>query len=280
MSQPGEPGRIAFLTGCGRSGTTILGRLINAAPSVRYLNDQFDLWIGPFPRCDAWGLHPDARESGPIELTEADADPAGIDAFWRGIEAERGNAPLVLEKVALNNFRLRFLRAIAPDARIVSIVRHGVEVARSIGRRIECGQWYGDGDRKWHALQDLARARGLGDLLPHCATPTERGLLEWRLSVEVAAEHLAAIGNDRVLRVHYEDLLADPDATMAAIAGHLGIPSDAEHMQRKARELLGRQNPSHAELHPPREAERIAGGALRALGYELEAPDCGAMLAP
>lgn len=264
MSEP-----IAFLTGCGRSGTTILGQMIAASPGVRYLNDFFPIWIEPFPQSDAWGLREEtlARDNR-IELTEQDlheGDPAG---FWRIARDRRGDAPLLVEKVALNNFRLRFLAALAPHAPIVTIVRHGVEVARSIARRIEAGQWYGPGDRKWKLLEQLAIQRGLDAELALCTNNVARGLLEWRLSVEVAAEHIAAIGPGRVLVVRYEDLIEDPGSLATRIAQHLSLPDGGQAMSRWATGRIERKNPASTELPPPQEAHAIAGQALRAFGYD------------
>jgi len=36
--------RIAFIVGCARSGTSILGELIGAHPRVRYIFEAHDLW--------------------------------------------------------------------------------------------------------------------------------------------------------------------------------------------------------------------------------------------
>lgn len=264
MSEP-----IAFLTGCGRSGTTILGQMIGASPSVRYLNDDFPFWIGPFPQCDAWGLREDTRDrDNRIELTEHDLPGGDPAAFWRNARQKRGSASLLVEKVALNNFRLRFLAALAPHAPIVTIVRHGVEVARSIARRVEAGQWYGPGDRKWKLLEQLAKQRGLDAELALCTNNLAKGLLEWRLSVQVAAEHVAAIGPGRVLMVRYEDLLASPQAVATRLGEHLSLPEGGSAMQRWARGRIERKNPAASELPPPPEAEAIAGNTLRAMGYE------------
>lgn len=264
MSEP-----IAFLTGCGRSGTTILGQMIGVSPGVRYLNDYFPIWIDPFPQCDAWGLRQDTRHrDNRIELTEADLNEGDPGEFWRIARTKRGDAPLLVEKVALNNFRLRFLAALAPQAPIINIVRHGVEVARSIAKRVEVGQWYGENDRKWKLLERLARDRGLDEQLALCTNDVARGLLEWRMSVEVAGEHIGAIGDGRVLRVRYEDLLADAPAVATRIAAHLGLPDGGAAMRAWAAGRIERKNPASTDLAPPAETEAIAGAALRAMGYD------------
>ncbi|GIW74664.1 MAG: hypothetical protein KatS3mg103_1186 [Phycisphaerales bacterium] len=264
MSEP-----IAFLTGCGRSGTTILGQMIGVSPGVAYANDDFAIWIEPFPQCDAWGLRPDTvHMDNRIELTEEDLAGGDVPRFWSMVRARRGSARLLVEKVALNNFRLRFLAALAPEARMVNIVRHGVEVARSIARRVEVGQWYGPSDRKWRLLERLAISRGLEHELALCRDDVDRGLLEWRMSVEVAAEHTSAIGPGRVLQVRYESLLEEPQAVAGRIAEHLQLPDGGRAMAAWAIGRLERKSPSSSDLPPPERAEAIAGQALRRLGYD------------
>lgn len=263
MSEP-----LAFLTGCGRSGTSILGTMIGANPGVRYLNDFFPIWVEPFPQCDAWGLREDTRQSeNTIELTEADLTDEGQEQFWEIACQQRRGKPLLVEKVALNNFRLRFLAALAPEAKMVNIVRHGVEVARSIAKRVEVGQWYGEGDRKWHLLEQLARSRGLDAELALCTNDVARGLLEWRMSAEVSSEHIEAIGDQRVLQVRYEQLISDAPALAIRIAEHLDLPDGGTAMRAWAQGRIERKNPASTDLPPPPEAEAIAGDALRAMGY-------------
>ncbi|MFI4881290.1 MAG: sulfotransferase, partial [Phycisphaerales bacterium JB064] len=143
-----------------------------------------------------------------------------------------------------------------------------VEVARSIAKRIEVGQWYGERDRKWKLLERLARDRGLDDELALCTNDVARGLLEWRMSVEVAGEHIDAIGDDRVLRVRYEELITDAPAVATRIAEHLGLPDGGAAMRTWAAGRIERKNPASTDIAPPPETEAIAGAALRAMGYD------------
>ncbi|MFN0132682.1 MAG: sulfotransferase family protein [Phycisphaerales bacterium] len=260
------PPPIAFITGCGRSGTTILGQLLAQRSDVTYLNDRFDLWID-FPIGDIWGrsiagLAPTAR----VALTAADAPPDARDRFLACLESHRAGRAVIIEKLAINNFRLPFLRAIVPDAPIINIVRHGIEVAFSIQERANVGRWYGRDDRKWSALLQHAHDRGLGTIADRCSTPFDRGLLEWRLSVDAADEWLAAEHPARFTRLRYEDLLDDPLRACGTLDAALSLsPSPA--MRAFAREQLARRSPPAAARAVPDSAEAIAGDTLRRLGY-------------
>ena len=46
---------ICFIAGCGRSGTTLLGRLMSLGENVTYLNEPRQFWAAINPRTDVWG---------------------------------------------------------------------------------------------------------------------------------------------------------------------------------------------------------------------------------
>jgi hypothetical protein len=272
IQRPETPLRtLAFITGCGRSGTTVLGRLIERHPEVRYLNDRFDLWIRPFPFADIWGRRIDsARAGGRVALAGEDV-PAHGEArtlFSALLNHERGDRPVLVEKLAINNFRLGFLRALRPDARIINIVRHGVEVAHSIEQRANAGRWYGQNERKWTLLAEHAWANGYGPLLSLCRTAYHRGLLEWRMSVEAAERHFREHPDAPALHLRYESLVADPVAAARTAQEFLGL-APGEAVERFAREEIRRQTPDASQREVPQGTEEIAGGTLRRLGYEF-----------
>jgi hypothetical protein len=265
---------LAFITGCGRSGTTILGRILAQHPHITYLNDRFDLWTRPLPVTDIWGKDGCETHDLPrIWLTEDDARSLAPDArrrFLARLEEERRGRPLLIEKLAINNFRLGFLVELCPEARLINIVRHGVEVARSIERRAGAGAWYGRDGRKWAFLAAHARERGLDHLLALCTGDYERGLLEWRLSIEAAADYFTRAGPSphTVLHVRYEDLVADAPRTCDQLAVFLGLSPDSAMRDFCTREVR-RQNPSVDDLPIPPSTGPIAGEVLARLGYDF-----------
>ena len=50
-SELGRPAPI-FIIGCGRSGTTLLGKMFDAHPAVRYLYEPYHLWAAIEPATD------------------------------------------------------------------------------------------------------------------------------------------------------------------------------------------------------------------------------------
>ncbi|MCH8320436.1 MAG: sulfotransferase, partial [Acidobacteria bacterium] len=116
-----KPNRLAFITGCGRSGTTILGEILSHHEGVQYLNDRFDLWVETFPVADIWGKgHGEPVPGAKIALTPEDCqfpEGAGVrQKLLSKLAAERNGKPLLISKLAINNFRLCFLHYFFPVA--------------------------------------------------------------------------------------------------------------------------------------------------------------------
>lgn len=264
---------LAFITGCGRSGTTILGRLLAKHPEITYLNDRFDLWVGPLPVTDIWGkreqLGGKASKEARVALDAADvrALPAGArERFLAKLEQMRAGRPVLVEKLAINNFRIGFLMELCPEARLINIVRHGVEVARSIARQAERGQWYGIDNRKWNLLSGYASEHGYGHLLPLCESAYEKGLLEWRMSVEAGEAALESVKPRALLQLRYEDLIANPGRLCNQLEDLLNLRPD-EGMRQFCEMEIRRQNPAAEEGSIPESTAAIAGETLTRLGY-------------
>ena len=261
---------LVFLTGCGRSGTTILGRALARHPEVTYLNDRFDLWIESLPIADIWGLS--GGSAGRIELTAGDLERPGmhdgIMVVQERLEAQRAGSRVVVEKLAINNFRMGFLHAAFPEAAFINITRHGVEVAASIAEKIDASEWYGEQGRKWTMMCEHARERGLADTAENCRNSFERGLLEWRLSVESAARFLEDSNeahDSMVVDVRYERLIKEPGVVISGVFDSLRLPIDAGACAW-ADENIARQT-RRAVDHDERRVREIAGDALGRLGY-------------
>jgi hypothetical protein len=263
----GTPHKTAFILGCGRSGTSILGRLLSKHADITYLNDQWMLWAQTLPEFDICGRVPyDPAYLPPVALAAEHATPNVRERFLPALEARRRGKAVLVEKLAVNNFRIPFLLALAPDAYLISIVRHGVEVAHSIEQRATLGKWYGPSERKWTCLCEHARRAGLEHLLPLCGDFYTRGLLEWRMSTDAADAVINALRPPRLLRIRYEELVVDPVGVCERLERFLGVlPRPV--MRRFAAEMIARRSPPADARPTPPHTEDIAGVALRRLGY-------------
>jgi hypothetical protein len=259
--------RPVFVTGCGRSGTTILGRTLGLHPDVVYLNEPRAVWADAWERTDVWSERAAVR-GGRLALDAGDATPERRRRVHRAFRDALGERPgRLVEKLPANNFRLGFLLTCFPDASYVHIVRHGVEVARSIARECAHG-WYGADDYKWRELVRHASERDerLGALVASAVDGYERGLLEWRLSVDAAERFRATAGTARWVDVRYEELVADPIATVRHILGFLGLPVRDGVLAFALAEIARRSPPADA-IDVPARTTILAGELLARLGY-------------
>jgi hypothetical protein len=123
----------------------------------------------------------------------------------------------VVSKRIVNNRRLPFLAEVFPDARFVSIVRDGRAVAYSLSRvdwwAASNLWWFGGTPQQW-------QERG-GDPWEACAR-------EWVEEVRVIETGLAAIEPERVLRVSYEAMVADPLTELGGMARFGGLSESSD----------------------------------------------------
>ena len=233
---------------------------------VTYLNEPRHLWVRCYPQTDIWS--PEAsRRNGALVLTAAVSgwrqNRQLRSLFARALVSGR---PRLIEKLPINNFRLGFIRAVFPDALFVHIVRNGLDVADSIARRCAEGRWFGVNDYKWKLLVEYAKSRVEYHHLPAlCRTDFERGLLEWRLSVETARGFYASLPNDHHLEVTYEMLLCEPRKVLERIERFIGLPP---HELVHAFGDVNIRSPSKPMRRAANGAARaIAGDLLADLGY-------------
>ena len=220
--------RPIFVIGCGRSGTTLLGKAIGAHPAVAYLNEPRDIWSAAMPQTDIWSSQSLAR-GGRVAFDRDDWSQQLADSlherFGKAIAA--CGAGRLCEKLPINAFRLSLIDRVFPDARYVYIERDGLEVAASIAKIIAAGAWFGACGVKWPRLAALAeadpRTRGLA---ARCDTPFRKGLLEWTLSTS-SARRFFAEHPDRRVKVRYEELPAKPDEVSDRIEAGCNLPLSA-----------------------------------------------------
>lgn len=166
------PGGPVMIVGAGRSGTNLLARVLGQDP--RFWNSFENRYIWNY---GARTLAHDVR-------TRIEATPGVcqyIRSFFQRTAARRGQ--IVVDKTPRNVFRIPFVHAVMPEARIIHIIRDGR--ANLLSRQI---QWYG-GNQVYEATKSravtrrtallVARFRHMQALLARGNIPPGRSRYSW-----------------------------------------------------------------------------------------------------
>ncbi len=224
----------AFVIGCGRSGTTALGRALGTSPSLHYFFEPIDRWHAVSSVTDYGEFFTPGVSR--CSLAAADVDERLRVRFRRVFRSALVDGRQMLEKTPINAMRIPFLEAIDPRTKYVEIRRDGVDVVRSIiqisrmndfrvAGRGTANRWWGPRDCKWKSLSHDVRAFGIeSDYLVPAAEYSTRAAIEWIASLK-AVERASADLGDRLLRIDYRDLTERPRRTLERIAAFLGVAS-------------------------------------------------------
>jgi len=273
--------RPVLIGGSPRSGTTLLGALLGAAPEAittpesgfkidllrdvgpRSAWDVAAAQIGADPRFEQWGVDvPDA----PVQPTDDDATTmsvvlAAVRAY--ALAHGRPDATVWVDHTPSNIRFAARLHRVFPDARFVHVLRDGRGVASSLL------------PLDWGQSTPLRAAEG------------------WAADVACGLAAEEALGADRVRRVRFEDLVATPGEVLGEVLEFVGLergsvtadergytPRSAYGQRRSHTRVAGPIDPSRAtawrhEL-APRDIEIIEGATgdlLELLGYPLVTGD-------
>ncbi len=279
---PGDPqvDRPVFITGLGRSGTTILGILLSLHREVGYLNEPKALWHVIDPRQDINGNYCGAGAR--FRLTEADVDPhmrrRAHRLFSRYLRLTGSGR--VVDKYPELIFRVGYVRAMFPDARFVFITRSGADAVPSVvewSKRLgvksggHTDDWWGRDDIKWAYLRnELLLADPAYETVWSVATSgldhANRAALEWIVTMRegLAQQHRHP---DAVIRVSYESLLAEPGQALSRLQEQCGLQPDPSVAAYAKKRLYGNPAKEWPDLHPAVDA--LFRETTAALGYDL-----------
>ncbi|MDP6673251.1 MAG: sulfotransferase [Gammaproteobacteria bacterium] len=255
--------RPIFILGSGRSGTTVLGKILSLHRSVGYLNEPKLLWHVAYPNEDLNGNYTDKAASYRLEAGDVTADIAArIRKLYATYLAVTRN-DRVVDKYPELIFRTGFVKKIFPDARFVFLTRNGFDACRSIaawsaahGQTYSGSQvdWWGKDRKKWTCLVDqLVRydnvLRNSVNEIAHFTDPVDMAAIEWMLS---AKEGLKLCNNDpdTTIRVQYETLVNSPDRVIPELLDFCGLSHDPVVVKYAAASLREKPPGPALQLHP------------------------------
>ena len=228
---------VGFVLGCGRSGTTILGKLLTAHPQVHYLREPYHIWRAIDPATDMVRLFGDSGVQPRCIMDENDATETVIQKFQSCMYAEQrrgGSNKRVIEKTPIQSMRIQLLRRCSPQSPMLHVVRNGLDVIRSIDRLAKdtafgtagkgnWNRWWGRDNCKWHALaKDAVEYHWFKEEVPTLTTDVEMGALEWIISVGSIQKSREELGS-QLLEIRYNTLTESPKESLKLICNHFSL---------------------------------------------------------
>jgi len=233
--------RHVIIGGSPRSGTTLLRRTFDRHPGL-CCGPESSLFlpgrvaIGPLAA--GYGI-PEAELRGMLSASASQG--AFIDAIAARYQALRGR-PRWTEKTPLNIRHLDWIMARWPEARIVHVLRDGRDVICSMREHPE-RRWV---DGRW-VMQPNPR-------------PVEEYARRW---VADTAAGMRWRADRRYLEVRYEDLVRQPETTLAAVLAFLGESFDPALLAvDPAATAAGASVPALPASPAPASGRPDAGGAI------------------
>lgn len=283
----------AFIVGAPRSGTRLLGRLVNAHPDVAVIHEARFVpgWfrhrrgvtpegfvkpelvekLAEFKRFEQLEVE---REQ--LEQLVAGREEMPYSAFVSELFDLHGKAvgkPFVADKSPRYVRNVPTLHKLWPEARFIHLIRDGRDVGLSV--------------LSWKAVTE--RGGVVAKLPTYEEDRTTTVALWWERLVRLGREDGAPLEPRLYHEVRYEALVADPASECAALCSFLDVPYDEAMLHYHESADAGRSR--HASRPPtpglrdwraqmpPEEVERFEAGAgelLDDLGYPRAFPRIGA----
>ncbi len=249
---PGPRGKTAFLIGAGRSGTTLLYKLLCMHREVAFISNYHErmpwmpsgivaalcadrvrvgmsAWFKPagnaYFTSRPWRkrLLPTPVEGEAVYRycgipLFPDADYVPDDETCGRLRArfseirKRMSARIMLSKRTANNRRITALATAFPDARFIHMIRDGREVTASLATV----EWW-DRHRLWWDGRTAAQLEESG--VPRLAIAARN----WAREMTAIQRGLDQVPKSRVMTVRYEEMLADPHAHIDRILRFLDL---------------------------------------------------------
>ena len=233
-------GDIAFLVGFPRSGTTLLDRMLSAHPDIEVLEEKS---LFSF-------LHQDWSEPGTLEAL-ADVNEAQItdarEIYRREMSRHRRQPQksLVIDKLPLNLAYLFLIHRLFPEAPVVFLQRHPLDVC------ISC----------YFQAFELEASMAYFLDIQHTAQ-------YYNAVMQVAALSMDQVGNP-LHRLRYEDLVAAPKDQLKALLNFLALEWDDSMLEYRQQDGIDTSNtPSYQQVSQPLHTRSI--GKWRHYSKQLE----------
>lgn len=246
-----------FIVGCGRSGSSLLGKLLSAHSDVLFLNEPRQVWMQVFPEYDIWSVKAKER-LGSLTMNHSLPTPEQtlkLRSLFSELQSVTCRSVLV-EKTPEHAFKLDWLSKVFPKCKVIFVKRDALSTCRSISR-FQPSMWYGFKDEyKWKQLAQLIpefqdELRLSEDFMDLANRPDEylaKAIVEWALSLLSSRRFANKLSpgekNTRYLEIHYQDLVEFPKEKIREVLKFVNLEDETEMLKLSKDLIQGHKSPA------------------------------------
>lgn len=272
------------IIGTGRSGTTLLCNLFNTHPEFYVFNETH--WIpkmfefygtGKAPvtalldivrrTYHITGLPVTPLDDLPVASAFAGQSRMTVAAFCNALGmvlAQQHGKARWADKTPDYGPCLQMLQTLWPQCRFVHMVRHGLEVALSMSRHPGF-RWMASSREMWWYP---ASFNGYYQVVETTDCPFAEFIDLWYTRLLRIRNEATRLQPGSYLEVRFEDLLAEPEATLASIASFIGSTAPTKWLAEAATLVDGGRVHCQAENIPQDDLDMQHRDLLNELGYQ------------
>lgn len=241
LPQAGKIKKPVFITGTGRSGSTILGIVMSMHKDIAYLNEPKAIWHSVLPDEDLIGSYSTGSASFRFGSEKASAKLSlhihRIYSWYLALTFSNR----ILDKYPEMIFRSSFLKKIFPDVKILFLYRNGWDTILSAsswsaqhGTSVNgvTHDWWGVDRRKWN-LMLTQLVKDDDELSAHykkieaLTSQAELAAVEWILTMKEGLT-LYEKHPEFILPVKYEDLVSNTVNVLQSICSFCELKTDSK----------------------------------------------------
>jgi hypothetical protein len=252
-----------FIIGTGRSGSTILGKILSMHQDIGFLNEPKAIWYVIDPRDDVHGHF--QYSPGQYWFTAQDATPQKCQGAKRlfSFYLDVVNSSRVVDKNPEIVYRISYVQAIFPDAKFILLVRNGwdaifsiAEWSRRSGRKVNnhTEDWWGHDQRKWDLMvaQLVPVEPLLVDHLTEISSFTryeDMAAVEWVLAMQQGLRERKSHPNS-FYTLRYEDLTRNSNSALDDLVEFCELGQDHVFLSYSEKVLSPNQAKPPVDISP------------------------------
>lgn len=268
-----------FILGTGRSGTTILSKILSLHKDIGFLNEPKALWHSIFKYEDLIGNY--SLDTAYYRLDEKKVNEKIILYAHRlyGAYLCATCSKRVLDKYPEMIFRVPFLKTIFPDSKFLLLIRNGRDTCSSIEKwskshkitsKNELHNWWGNNNRKWNLLveqivsEDPDFKKNIS-IIRNLHKQMDMAAVEWIVTVREGL-NLISEYHDQIHVIRFEDLVSNPKKTLSDILNYCELPKD-EKVYKYAAKALTQPLTGEKSLNLHHVIRPVFDQTMQSIGY-------------